>query len=210
MLLDGGRILMGDNSAPRIGPYGAILDIAKTLVAGDSEDVTLRLIVENVGRAMFAESASLGSYRPEENTYVYEAGWREGGLTDDDKADVGRVYPLAENPDLRRQLESREIMECRIDDPGLSSTDREYLVRWGLKTSLDCPLVYGGKVIGLLGIEESRFVRRYTPSERGLFSQLCDLAAVGIHSARQARLLDEARREISRLRHGQSAAGTGQ
>jgi GAF domain-containing protein len=201
---------MADNSAPRIGPYGAILDIAKTLVAGDSLDVTLRLIVENVGRAMFAESASLGSYRPEQNVYVYEAGWREGGQTAEDKADVGRVYPLAENPDLRRQLDSREIVECRIDDPGLSDADREYLTRWGLKTSLDCPLVYGGKVIGLLGIEESRFVRRFTPSERGLFAQLCDLAAVGVHAARQARLLDEAQRELARLRLGQGSAGTPQ
>jgi GAF domain-containing protein len=201
---------MVDNSAPRIGPYGAILDIAKTLVAGDSLDVTLRLIVENVGRAMFAESASLGSYRPEQNVYIYEAGWREAGQTPEDKADIGRVYPLAENPDLRRQLESREIVECRIDDPGLSDTDREYLTRWGLKTSLDCPLVYGGKVIGLLGIEESRFVRRFTPTERGLFAQLCDLAAVGVHAARQARLLEETQQELSRLRLGQSATGTPQ
>jgi GAF domain-containing protein len=198
---------MVDNSAPRIGPYGAILDIAKTLVAGDSLDVTLRLIVENVGRAMFAESASLGSYRPEQNVYVYEAGWREGGQTAEDKADVGRVYPLDENPDLRRQLDSREIVECRIDDPALSDTDREYLTRWGLKTSLDCPLVYGGKVIGLLGIEESRFVRRFTPTERGLFAQLCDLAAVGVHAARQARLLEEAQQELARLRLGQGASG---
>jgi GAF domain-containing protein len=201
---------MVDNSAPRIGPYGAILDIAKTLVAGDSLDVTLRLIVENVGRAMFAESASLGSYRPEQNVYVYEAGWREGGQTAEDKADVGRVYPLADNPDLRRQLDSREIVECRIDDPSLRDVDREYLTRWGLKTSLDCPLVYGGKVIGLLGIEESRFVRRFTPSERGLFAQLCDLAAVGVHAARQARLLEEAQQELARLRLGQGSLGTPQ
>jgi GAF domain-containing protein len=191
---------MVDNTAPRIGPYGAILDIAKTLVAGDSLDVTLRLVVENVGRAMFAESASLGSYRLEEDAYVYEAGWREGGLTAADKADFGHVYPLADNPDLRRQLESREIVECRIDDPALSDTDREYLTKWGMKTSLDCPLIYGGTVIGLLGIEESRFVRRFTPSERGLFAQLCDLAAIGVHAARQARVLEQTKRELDQLR----------
>ena len=103
---------MADTSAPRIGPYGAILDIAKTMVAGDSLEGTLRSIVENVGRAMFAEAASLGSYYPERDEYVYEAGWREGGLKADEAAAVGRVYPLNENPALKKQLQSRELSEC--------------------------------------------------------------------------------------------------
>jgi GAF domain-containing protein len=51
-------------------------------------------------------------------------------------------------------------------------------------------------VIGLLGIGESRFVRRYTPSERALFVQLCDLAAIGINTARQARRLAETQRRL--------------
>jgi GAF domain-containing protein len=38
-------------------------------------------------------------------------------------------------------------------------------------------------------------VRRFTPTERALFGQLCDLAAIGIHTARQSRLLADTQRQ---------------
>lgn len=126
-------------------PYGTILGIAKTLVAGAPLEFTLQRIVEGVGRAMFVESASLGSYSSER---------------------------LDENPELRRQLTAHGLTERHSDDVDLSLEWREYFTHWGLKTTLDGPLVFAGKVIGLLSVEESRFVRRSTPTERALFSQL--------------------------------------
>jgi len=190
---------MPAETAPRIGPYGAILDIARTLAAGDSLETTMHRVAECVGRAMFAESARLGSYHRELDEYVHEASWREGGETQRDREGVGQVYRLAEEyPELRRQLETHSMQELHIDDPGLSANDREFLTRWGLKTNLEQPLMFGGRVIGLLSVGESRFARRYTPTERGLFAQLCDLAAIGVHSARQTRLLEETRRRLER------------
>ena len=61
---------MTNGHAGVTGPYGTILGIAKTLVAGGPLELTLQRIVEGVGRAMFAESASLGSYYSERNEYV--------------------------------------------------------------------------------------------------------------------------------------------
>lgn len=190
---------MMSSQAGATGPYGTILGIAKTLVAAGPLESTLQRIVEGVGRAMFAESASLGSYSSERDEYVHEAGWAEGGVTPEEAADVGHVYPLAESPELQRQLQAHGLTERHIDDPGLSPEWREYFRHWNLKTTLDSPLVYAGKVIGLLSVEESRFVRRFTPSERALFVQLCDLAAIGINTARQARLLADAQRQLRQV-----------
>ena len=55
--------------------------------------------------------------------------------------------------------------------------------RWGEKSNLDGPLEFGGKVIGVLGIVESRYCRRFTEDEKRLFSQLAVLAAIAIHNA---------------------------
>jgi GAF domain-containing protein len=178
------------------GPYAAILSIAKTLVEGGPMEITLQRVVESVGRAMFAESASLGSFDAERDEYVDEAGWREGGLTPEEAADIGHVYTLAEHPELRKQLAARDVTERHVDDPDLSPEWREFFRHWGLKTTLDSPLLISGRVIGLLAVEESRFVRRYTSTERALFAQLCDLAAIGINAARQDRLLAETQRRL--------------
>jgi GAF domain-containing protein len=200
---------MESSGAPVIGPYGALLEIAKTLAAGETLDVTMHRVAESIGRAMFAQSARLGSYDRRRDAYVHEAAWREGGTTAKDKAGIGQAYSLSkEYPELRQMLESGRLQELHIDDPDLNGNDRAFMKEWGLKTTLDGPLVFGREPIGLLAVGESRFVRHYTKIERGLFSQLCDLAAVGIHSARQARQLEEANRELDRVRLGRSPAGT--
>jgi GAF domain-containing protein len=188
---------MEESGAPVIGPYGALLEIAKTLAAGDSLEITMHRVAESVGRAMFAESSRLGSYNRNRDEYVQEAAWREGGTTSKDKAGIGQAYSLSEEyPELRRLVEGGAIQELHIDDPGLSAHDREFMNEWGLKTTLDGPLVYGGEPIGLLAVGESRFARRFTAIERGLFSQLCQLAAVGIQTARLTRLLKDAEQRL--------------
>jgi diguanylate cyclase (GGDEF)-like protein len=55
--------------------------------------------------------------------------------------------------------------------------------RWGEKSNLDGPLEFGGKVIGVLGIVESRYCRRFSEPEKQLFAQLSVLAAIAIHNA---------------------------
>lgn len=52
------------------GPYGTIPGTARTLVAAGPLESTQQRIVEGVGRAMFAESASLGGYSSERALFV--------------------------------------------------------------------------------------------------------------------------------------------
>jgi GAF domain-containing protein len=200
---------MSSGTAFGTGPYDVILDIATAMVKGGSVEATLQTIVENVGKAMFAESASLGSYDAERDEFVHEAEWQDGGLTPEREAEIGVLVQLSEMPGLRRQLQDRAPVEYRIDDPGLNENYREYMTRRGVKTILDCALTYANNTIGLLGIEESRFVRRCTPSEIALFSQLCNLAAIGIHTARQARRLEETERRLQQALGGAAAPSMG-
>jgi len=199
---------MASGSSFGTGPYDAILDIATAIVASGSVETSLQTITENVARAMFSEAASLGTYYADKNEFIHEAEWREGGLKAAQRSEIGRVVNLTEEPELRAVLEGRRVREYHIDDPSLSPMYRDYLTRRGLKTGIDCPLVFGSKVIGLLGLEESRFVRRFTASEQTLFTRLCELAAIGIHTARQTRRVQELERQVADLKRGGAPSAT--
>jgi GAF domain-containing protein len=96
---------------------------------------------------------------------------------------VGESYP----PEMRLNyvpvVRERRIVEVHRDDPDLPAAEAAEMDRWGEKSNLDGPLEFGGQVIGVLGIVESRSCRRFTEAEKLLFSQLAVLAAIAIHNA---------------------------
>ena len=80
-------------------------------------------------------------------------------------------------------MRERRIVEVHRDDPDLPAAEAAEMDRWGEMSNLDGPLEFGGQVIGVLGIVESRYCRRYTEAEKQLFAQLAVLAAIAIHNA---------------------------
>ena len=96
---------------------------------------------------------------------------------------MGESYP----PEMRLNyvpvVRERRIVEVHRDDPGLPAAEAAEMDRWGEMSNLDGPLEFGGQVIGVLGIVESRYCRRYTEAEKLLFAQLAVLAAIAIHNA---------------------------
>ena len=95
-----------------------------------------------------------------------------------------------------------------IDDVGLPGVEKRLMERWGNLTTLDAPLIYGGEVIGVLGLTETH-VRHYTESERELFARLAVLAATAIHSAMAVRRLEEQNRYLASLLQVSSALVSG-
>jgi GAF domain-containing protein len=180
-------------------PYSGIIDIAAAIVSNLSWQETFNVVAEKIGGAMFAWSASLNSYDDERDAVTYEAYWCEGGASEEDLDYIGHVSFLADRPDFRPLIESRELTEVHIDDPGVSAVERDVMKKWGLKTTLDGPLVFDDKVIGTVGVAETRFIRRFTPSELDFFSQLCELAAIGIHNAQEARQRRKMERRFTAL-----------
>jgi GAF domain-containing protein len=84
-------------------------------------------------------------------------------------------------------LTERRVIELRADDPGLPAASRDALADWGLTTTLDGPLVIGDEVIGVIGVAEARFARRFLTMEIQLFEQLAGMAAAAMRNARLSR-----------------------
>jgi len=164
---------------------------AQTIIARVGATIASTLTIEEVMSAVARQvceafdvsSADIHRYSAEADMLDYVASW---GVADDfteEGTGVGESYP----PELRLNyvpvVRERRIMEVHRDDPGLPAAEAAEMDRWGEKSNLDGPLEFGGQVIGVLGIVESSYCRRFTETEKELFSQLAVLAAIAIHNA---------------------------
>ncbi len=148
-------------------------------------------IARQVCEAFGCASADIHRYSVETDMLDYVASW---GVAEDftpDAAGVGESYPPERRLNYVPVVRERRIMEVRRDDPELPAAEASEMDRWGEKSNLDAPLEFGGQVIGVLGIVESRYCRRFTEDERRLFSQLAVLAAIAIHNADLFAVLEE-------------------
>jgi len=178
--------------SPARGVGGAdLVDDAQTIIAKVGAtiastltiDEVLSAIARQVCEAFSVASADIHRYSAATDLLDYVASWGIAeGFTEEGRG-VGESYP----PEMRLNyvpvVRERRIVEVHRDDPGLPAAEAAEMDRWGEMSNLDGPLEFGGQVIGVLGIVESRYCRRYTEAEKLLFAQLAVLAAIAIHNA---------------------------
>jgi GAF domain-containing protein len=191
-------------------PLRAIFEVSAALVSSTVFRDVLAQVVAKIGEAMNVSSCDMQTYMPERDVCIYEAFWSVRGITDADRDYIGTVTNLRDRPDIRAIIESPGLFEQHLDDPDLPEQDREEIVKWGYKSTLDIPLRVGDEVVGVLGIQESRFVRHFTPAERDLFGWFCELAAVGIANAGALRRQQERAGHLQALTEiSRTLAGSG-
>jgi GAF domain-containing protein len=181
--------------AERPDPFKPFLDVAAALLSSPLLDEALQNVARAIGEAMNVATVDIQSYHREAGCLIEEAAWNRDGLTDADRAYMGARIDLATRPTFTPILERGEMVEFHIDDPDLAPEERAVFETWGYKTTLDAPLMIGESVIGVLGITETRFVRRFMSMELERFAKLCGMAAAAMHNAQlMARQQDYGRR----------------
>ncbi len=180
-------------------PLLAILEVSAALVSSTVYEEVLAAVLARIGEAMTVASCDLQTYDRARRVLIYEAFWSITGPTEEEQDYLGTVTPLDARPDLKAILTSPGLFEQHVDDPDISTHDLEQMRKWGYRSTLDMPLRFGDEVIGILGLQEMRFVRRFTPAERDQFLRLCELAAIGIHNAGLLRHDQERGRHLSSL-----------
>ena len=166
-----------DDAQTIIARVGAT--IASTLTVGEVMSAIARQVCEAFG----ASSADIHRYRADADMVDYVASWGTAEGFTEEGTGVGESYPPETRLSFGPVIRERRIVETHRDDPTLPASEAAEMDRWGEKSNLDGPLEFGGRVIGVLGIVESRSCRRYTDDEKRLFAQLSVLAAIAIHNA---------------------------
>ncbi len=163
----------------------------ETLVGALASPGGLAAFVAQVGRALDVWLIDVWSFDRERDAAVYEAVWRREGAAADDLAVVGTRVALDERPDLRLLADRGALVERHVDDPDLAPDLAALMTRRGYRSSIDAPLVVSGEVIGVLGLVETRTVRRLAPAQQANLEHVCRLAALGVEAAVARRLSTE-------------------
>lgn len=190
---------MTDAGAISGNPLRAVIEVSAALVSSTVYGEVLSNLAQRIGEALSVWEVGISAYHPERGIITYEAGYRVGGLTQEDLDYVGTVAVLSERPDLQRVMDAPGPLIEQVTDRSLPKVDREFLEKWGVKTSVDVALRVGGDVVGMLSLEEKRFVRDFAPVELELFDQLCELAAIGVYNAQLFRRQSERSRHLAAL-----------
>ena len=171
----------------RRSPQSVLAEVGAALASSLTEEGILT-VARQICDAMGVFSCDIWEYEPGARHVTFMATWC--AADDNPYGDtVGDTAELDDWEGMRTVVERRQTVELHSDDPDLSLTDRASFDKWGFQTTIDTPLVYDDRVIGVLGLVETRQPRRFTPAERSLFEQLAVQAAIAIHNARALRRL---------------------
>ena len=181
----------------------------ESLVAVLTSPGGLAAFVAEVGRALDVWLIDVWSFDRERDAAVYEAFWRREGASAAELAVVGTRVALDERPDLRLLADRGALVERHTDDPDLPRELAATMTRRGYRSSIDAPLVAAGEVIGVLGLVETRAVRRLADAQRANFEHICRLAALGVEMATARRVSTEHADHLTALlESGHALAGT--
>jgi diguanylate cyclase (GGDEF)-like protein len=176
-----------------------LAEVSATLASSLAAEDILATIARQIGEAMGVFSCDIWEYEPGARRLTFVVTWcaaEENPYGDS----VGDTVELDDWDNMLAVVDGRRTVELHGDDPDLPPRDRASFAKWGFQTTVDTPLVHDDRVIGVLGLVETREPRRFTAGERTLCGQLAVQAAIAIHNARALRHLEEQNRQLQALR----------
>jgi GGDEF domain-containing protein len=176
-----------------------LAEVSATLASSLAADDILATVARQIGEAMGVFSCDIWDYEPGARQMTFMATWCAAAQNPYADA-VGNTAQLDEWDSMLAVIEGRRTVELHSDDPDLPPPDRASFDKWGFRATIDTPLVYGDRVIGVLGLVETREPRRFAPAEHTLFGQLAVQAAIAINNAHAFRRLAEQNRRLQALR----------
>jgi GGDEF domain-containing protein len=184
--------------AARRSPQSILAEVGAALASSLTQEGILSA-ARQICEAMGVFSCDIWEFEPGARHVTLMATWCVA--EDNPYGDtVGDTAELDDWESMRTVVEGRQTVEMHGDDPDVPLTDRASFDKWGFQTTLDTPLVYDDRVIGVIGLVETRKPRRFTPAERTLFRQLAVHAAIAINNAHVLRRLEDRNRQLQALR----------
>ncbi|MDH3674156.1 MAG: GAF domain-containing protein, partial [Anaerolineae bacterium] len=107
------------------------------------------------------------------------------GTEDDQEAEpVGEAYQLAQLPVTRQVLTDRQALQMTLSQSDLDPAERAYMHENRVKTRLMLPMVFQGRVIGLVDIIDKQSERIFSRQSIAMASLIANQAASAIENAR--------------------------
>ncbi|MGO8683973.1 MAG: diguanylate cyclase [Thermoleophilia bacterium] len=162
-------------------------------------DDVLATIAQQVGEALSVSSCDIHEYDAATRRLTYVACWSRDGVSQLDLDYIGTVSLVDERTGYDLVVDKRQTLVLTIDDFDQDDPERARMVEWHEKSCVDTPLIFAGEVIGVLGLTETRRVRRFSSQDLELLKGLAVPAAIAIHNARQRKAQEDRTRRLAAL-----------
>ncbi len=172
-----------------------LLETGAAIASSVDLRATLSTIAERLAQTLGVAWSNVYDYHADSDELEVIAYYQVPGVPSDSDW-LERRFTAADWPEGLAAVRSRTPQVKYYDYSTLSFDDFAQMAPWGEKATLSLPLVYGGTVLGVLDVAESRYPRRFTDDELRLAAAIGSQAAVAIHNAR---LYDEATRRNAEL-----------
>ncbi len=151
-----------DRAAMRRSPQRILAEVSATLASSLAAEDILATVARQIGEAMGVFSCDIWEYEPTSRRMTFVVTWC-AAQENPYGGSVGETVALDDWESMLPVVEGRETVELHRDDADLPPRDRVSFEKWGFQTTIDAPLVYDDRVIGVLGLVETREPRRFTP-----------------------------------------------
>jgi GAF domain-containing protein/nitrogen-specific signal transduction histidine kinase len=166
-------------------------------------ETVLSRIVEQMGQVVNATSAYISGYDPGTGQAVVLAEYISPAACAQERvSDLGKVYEEYADGQWMAAMRSGQHRVSHLDDPDLHEIERSHMKQYGARTILYVPLLIRDELIGYVEIWESRRRREFTPGEVALCQDIAQQAAIALENAR---LYEQAQREIAERRRAEEA-----
>ncbi len=142
----------------------------------------LSVIAQQIAKLVDVEGCAISDYDPISNTITLLANYYFEPL--EITPDWFRSYDLKDYPVTLQVLEQGELVQLRLQEPGLDAAERAIMEKGDVETLLMMPLKFREQTIGLVEVESNDPDRVFTPHELVLLQTLCSHAANAIQNAR--------------------------
>jgi len=159
------------------------------------QEALLPEIAKHVTVLCRCNTCAISSYSADDETMTVLADYDSRGR----RTPTAGRWNLREYPATAALMQEQVPAVFNLDDRRVDPAERAQLVRDRVKSNLIVPLVYQGRSIGLLEVQDAGRSRTYSRQELRLVSALAGHAAVALHNAelfRAATSVDAAMRSL--------------
>ncbi|MGD0997895.1 MAG: GAF domain-containing protein, partial [Thermoleophilia bacterium] len=160
-----------------------LLETGAAIASSVDLRATLSTITERLVQTLGVAWSDIYDYHADADELEVIAFYQVPGVPPD-AGWLGRRFTAESWPDGLAAVRTRRPQTMYYDYSRLSFEDFVGMSVWGEKATLSVPLIYGGEVLGVLDVAESRYPRRFTRDEVSLAEAIGSQAAVAIHNAK--------------------------
>ncbi len=193
---------IGDEARRRVREQMALREVMAVIASTLNLNDVLNRIAAQMGQIVDVTSACVCSWEPEAQTSTVLAEYYSpNACAQEQTLGVGSAYVI-ESARFVDTLLSGQSWADFIDDPNLSESNKNHMLRYGARAILYAPLYVRGRLIGFAELRESRRARRFTLEETSLCWAIAQEATVAIENAR---LHEQVQEELTERRQAEDA-----